>query len=879
VTETNIELAASLERARAELAALAGTHDRLLEAEETLRAIHHGEVDALVVRNGAPGDEVFTLSSADRPYRIFVENMREGAATVSDAGIVLFANERFGELLGCPAADLVARPLTDVVTEASRHGLVEAMSSGGRGTTVELALQGVDGSVIAALAGVSRLDVEGEQLTCLTFTDLTAEHRLLDEIRASQQRFEALYKGAPVPAYTWQDSPSGLVLIGYNDAAAHLTGGLVQTMLWSRADTYYRGEPELQAHMTRCLTDQEVVECSSVSPALAGRDAQHLQITMVPVPPDLVVVHTQDVTESWLAERALRASEVRYRTIVENAHEGIGILDRDGRFTFANPRTAELLGYEVAKLAGMLASRLLGPTVTQAHVSSSLLGATQYEVRVVRPDGTDIDLLVSTAPILAAAGGESTGSLCMLSDVSGLRHAEQKLAHWALHDPLTGLPNRTLLVDRIDQALNRQIRNSRLVAALFCDVDNFKDVNDSHGHHVGDEVLKAVAARLCGAVRPTDTVARIGGDEFVVLSEDMDESGAFELASRVLLALAAPLDVAGHELSLSASVGVAFANSTDPAELLRNADAAMYLAKQRGRNRAELFDERLRQVAADRISLIGDLRHAVERDELRVHYQPVFSLDGESLVGVEALVRWQHPRRGLVYPLEFVPAAESANLIGEIGAWVLRTACHQAAAWAHAGTDGAPLQMAVNVSARQLAQGGGLVQLVADAVNDSGIDPSTLVLEVTESVVMDDAEATLSILTELKALRVQLAIDDFGTGYSSLVYLKRFPVDQLKVDRSFVRGLGTDPDDSAIVASVIGLAHAVGIVTIAEGVETGQQLAALQQLGCGYGQGFIWSRPLPAPDLDRLIRSGKFPRRGATSPPSLISASRAGSAA
>ena len=613
------------------------------------------------------------------------------------------------------------------------------------------------------------------------------------------------------------------------------------------------------------------MERDVVRPGRTPDTEQHLHITMVPVPPDLVVVHKQDVTESWIAERALRTSEVRYRTIVENAQEGISILDADGHFAFANRRTADLLGQDATTLVGKRASVLLGSIVTSAPATPGMPGTSQYEVNALRPDGSSINLLVSTAPILLV-GSSRAGSLCMMSDVTGLRQAEEELAHWAVHDSLTGLPNRNLLVDRIEQTLNRAQRQPGSVAALFCDVDDFKEVNDSFGHHVGDEVLKVVAARLRAAVRPADTVARIGGDEFVVLCEGLeDESVAFAIASRVLSSVALPIDVAGNELALSVSVGVAFASSTDAAELLRNADAAMYLAKQRGRNRAELFDERLRQVAAERISLIADLRHAVEREELRVHYQPVFALGSEQMLGAEALVRWQHPTRGLLYPDAFIPAAESASLIGEIGAWVLQAACRQAALWAHAGVGGLPLHMAVNVSARQLAQGSGLVPLVAAALREAAIDPATLILEVTESAVMDDAEATLAILTQLKALGVRLAIDDFGTGYSSLIYLKRFPVDQLKVDRAFVSGLGTDPDDSAIVASVVGLARAVGIVAVAEGVETVQQLAALQDLGCGFGQGYLWSRPKPAAELDQLMKSGVFstprPRSPVVVPP------------
>jgi len=855
-----VDLAASLTLTAAEVAALTDTHVPRLEAEEALRAIRHGEVDALVVSRSVPGEQVFTLSSADRPYRIFVENMQKGAATLSSAGIVLFANERLGNLLGCPATEVVARHITEFVAEASRTELLAGIDSATIGATLELDLLRPDGRRVAALAGISCLDVDDERLICLTFADLTAERRLLREVSASRQRFEALYRGAPVPAYTWQATPAGLVLIDYNEAAAQRTGEAAADALGSVASAYFREDPQLPADMTRCLAEQIVVERESVLHGVGTGEDQHFHVTMVPLPPDLVVVHTQDVTKSRIAERALRTSEERYRTIVENAQEGISILDDKGRFVFANSRTAELLGHNVDALVGMEASLLLGSLVTWVPAPGTPATA-QYEVAVARPDGSSTDLLVSTAPLPPSDSGDA-GSLCMVSDVSGLRRAEGKLAHWALSDALTGLPNRSLLMDRIDQALTRRRRQTGAVAALFCDIDGLQEVNDSFGHQVGDRALQAVAARLRAAVRPADTVARIGGDEFVVLCEDMmDESPVFGLASRVLLSVAEPLRVAGHELSLSVSVGVAFATSGDSAELLRNADAAMYLAKQRGRNRAELFDEQLRQAAADRISLIADLRHAVARGELRLHYQPVLALDGEDVMGVEALVRWQHPRLGLIFPDKFIPAAESAGLIDDIGAWVLRTSCRQAATWARAGAGGAPLHMAVNVSARQLAAGGGFVQLVADVLREAQIDPATLILEVTESVVMDDPEATLDILTELKALGVRLAIDDFGTGYSSLVYLKRFPVDQLKVDRAFVSGLGDDPDDSAIVASVVGLAHAVGIVAVAEGVETAQQLAALQRLGCGFGQGYLWSKAGPAAELDQAIRTGVFAMR------------------
>ena len=726
-------LQAELTSARAELAALSETRVRLGEAEDALRAILDGEVDAVVVENSSStAARVFSASNADRPYRIFVENMQEGAATLSSTGTVLFANQRLGDLLGYSVMDIVGGKMIDFVAESSRSGLIASIEADLLGSTLEVDLTRRDQTVLESLVGVSRLDADGERLTCLTFTDLTAEHSLLAEVRASEQR---------------------------------------------------------------------------------------------------------------------------YRTIVENAQEGISILDSNGVFTFANRRTADLLGYLPGTLSGVSASAILGPTRQTAMGAPD---TAQYEINTVRPDGGTMCLLVSKAPILLPGSGDA-GSLCMLSDVSGLRHAEEELAFWALHDPLTGLPNRTLLVDRIGHALTRASRRIVSVAALFCDIDGFKNVNDSFGHGVGDAVLKTVARRLGAAVRPEDTVARMGGDEFVVLCEDMvDETQAFAMASRVLDSVQQPIDAEDQLITISASVGVAFASSGDPAELLRNADAAMYLAKDRGRNRAELFNERLRQVAADRISLIADLRHSVRRGELRVHYQPIFRLEGEQLLGVEALVRWEHPTHGLLPPDEFIPAAESASLIGEIGSAVLKTACRQAAAWAKAGPGNTPLHMAVNVSARQLAQGSDLVTLVAGALEDAQIDPAGLVLEVTESAIMDDAEATLAILTELKRLGVRLAIDDFGTGYSSLVYLKRFPVDQLKVDRTFVSGLGSNSDDSSIVASVVSLARAFGIDAVAEGVETREQLSALQRLECSFGQGYLWSPARPAAELDAMMRSGLF---------------------
>ena len=469
--------------------------------------------------------------------------------------------------------------------------------------------------------------------------------------------------------------------------------------------------------------------------------------------------------------------------------------------------------------------------------------ASEETIRAIR-DG-EVDAVVA-----APAGHEQVFSLLSASE----RQAAAELVRLAQHDPLTGLPNRMLLIDRIHHALNRRAAEKNVTALLFCDVDGFKAVNDTAGHQAGDDVLRTVAQRLSSAVRPGDTVARIGGDEFVVLCESLRDGGdASRLASRISTIVAAPLTVGSGVLEVTISIGVAVASieaDAAPGALLRDADEAMYKAKRQGPNNVELFDDQLRMVASSRLQLLSEVRHAIDDRQLRLHYQPVLSLEREAAVGVEALIRWQHPSRGLLAPADFIPFAEANGLITEIGAWTMREACQQGAAWAAVERGTRPLHVSVNVSGRQLAQGAGLVESVSLALDESGFDPTALVLEMTETALMDDPEAALRVVNELKALGVRIAIDDFGIGCSSLVYLRRLPVDLLKIDRSFVAGLGRSHGDGAIARSVIELAHAFGIAAVAEGIETRQHLAILQGLGCAYGQGHLWSAALPSTDLE-----------------------------
>ncbi|HEX7167056.1 MAG TPA: EAL domain-containing protein, partial [Acidimicrobiales bacterium] len=431
----------------------------------------------------------------------------------------------------------------------------------------------------------------------------------------------------------------------------------------------------------------------------------------------------------------------------------------------------------------------------------------------------------------------------------------QDSRHAALHDPLTGLPNRVLLLDRLEQALERSRRHNHLVAVLFLDLDRFKVVNDSLGHDVGDRLLVAAAQRMTSVLRPGDTATRFGGDEFVVVCEDIEgETDATEIAQRLADALLEPFSLGEHEAFVTVSVGVAISTDADDeaSSLIRDADAAMYRAKERGRARAEVFDRGMRAEAIARLETENDLRRAIERDELRVFYQPAVDVASGEMVGCEALVRWDHPEKGLVSPASFIPLAEETGLIGRLTEWVLEEACRQLAEWNATLSLPTDFNVAINLSAREVSEPG-LVETIAAVIARHNIDPPQLSLEITETALLQDIDAALGALARLRRLGVTVALDDFGTGYSSLSYLRRLPVDVLKIDRSFVARLGDDGKDRAVVAGMIDLAHALNLTVIAEGVETSAQLHELRLLGCDAAQGWFLARPQPGPAIGSLL--------------------------
>jgi diguanylate cyclase (GGDEF)-like protein/PAS domain S-box-containing protein len=660
--------------------------------------------------------------------------------------------------------------------------------------------------------------------------------RTYSALRESERRHRLLFERNLAGVY--RNTVDGRIL-ECNEAMARMLGydSREQFLTLNARDLYY--SPEEREHFVELIRSEGGIP--GIEVCLRRRDGTPLWvIESVHVLGDVMEGTIVDITDRKLAETALRDSEARYRLMAENSTDLIARTTPDGIFVYASDAIRSLLGYEPWEVIGTPIRNIIHPEDRPAlrDIVPDATGHT-FSYRARRKDGSFV-WFESTSRALFDEQGAIHEVISVSRDISERRRAEEQIEYQAYHDALTGLPNRLLFRDRLTIALAHAKRQQTPLAVMFLDLDRFKFVNDTLGHSLGDEMLRAIAVRIQNVLREGDTIARMGGDEFTVLLTDLrDVSDAAKIAQKLLEAVGQPVRVEGHELYVTTSIGIAVhPGDGDTAEmLLKSADSAMYRAKELGRNSYQLCTPAMNVRAAERLSVENSLRRALDRDELRLYFQSLIDLRTRRVVGKEALLRWNRPGHGIVAPATFIGIAEETRMIIPIGEWVLREACRQAREWGG-------LRVAVNLSPRQF-QKTDVSEAVARALDDTKLDPALLELEITETTAMQNTEHTIATLASLRDLGVRIAIDDFGTGHSSLSYLRRFPIDRVKIDREFIAEIEKSRSNRAIVSSVVALAHGLDLAVTAEGVETDAQAAFLTELQCEEVQGFLFGRPAP----------------------------------
>jgi len=781
------------------------------------------------------------------------------------AGNHLSMNDAYCGLLGWPREELLGRPVVELAhpsdlgeAEATLAGL---QSGAGVSATFEAMLRHSDGHAVPVLVDVTVLrdpDDAPDGMACFV-RDLTAVREAEGRLARQEALFKALNRRASDVALV-HDAETNIVFV--SPSVTELFDYQLEDVMGALGTDLVHPDDvaAVEEAIAQVLSRPDGVERLTIRIKDGRGHWRWVEDTVTNClsDPDIggLVANLRDVTAEVQAQEELRRSEARYRAIAETAQEGIAVIDPEGRVLFANQKLAEILGLTLeatyARDARTLFEAQLDPDGQARHHWRTLTGPESFEIGYPHPDGARHLLSISSAPLPLPESGD-VGSLAMVSDVTEARRAERELRRQALHDALTDLPNRALLSDRLDMAVKRRERTGAgAVALLFLDLDQFKLINDSRGHDVGDELLVEIGSRLQQAIRPGDTVARFGGDEFAVLCENVDEREARQVAERLRAALGEPVQLRGHRVYVDASIGIALSPPHDAEALLRFADTAMYRAKSEGRGRIRVFDSTLATGADRKLIVMSALREALDKNSLHLHYQPIVDIRSGALRGVEALLRWTDDRLGQVSPVEVVAAAESMGMQFALDEWVLRSACEEIAN-VRPGSVPPDAYLSVNVSAGNIGAMP-LDELVLRTVDATGWPAQRLTLEVTESAIMADAESAVTLLTRLRELGVAIAVDDFGTGYSSLAYLKRLPVSVLKIDRSFVDQVTVDPDSLAIATSIVDLSRALGLRTVAEGIETPEQAAVMLGLGCRNGQGYLWSPAVPVEDLGRFGR-------------------------
>ncbi len=799
-------------------------------------------------------------SRVEDPVEAIIDRSPSGMARIDANLNCRYVNNRWTEITGQPVAGAFGHGWLDMVDLEGRAEFVTSLRDSleaGKGLRGRLRLVTSSGDyrwvelVTTPVSG----RVDGVNEAVASFADIT------DDLEAARRAEELTRVLEATPDLVAMLDPKGQRILWANDAFRQFLGGQVHPRLANHFDLSSDHEWEVgalpaisrgdswQGELTLSNGLGEVIPVSVVLVAHRDPNERIENLSFI----------ARDLTELRNAEKQVRATEVRLAALVEHASDLVALIDHTGRLVYTSPAVTRVLGYASGSLDGKTLRDIVHPDDLKLvqEISSYVLEmpnrTARIEARVARSDQTWRHLEVVVTNLLDNPA--ISGVVLNARDITDRVEAAAELKERAYHDGLTGLPNRSLLLERIREALLRATAQHRLVGVLFLDLDRFKVVNDSLGHAAGDELLMEVSRRLNSIIRDVDTVARLGGDEFVVVIDMEDEAESVLAADRFRRAIAKPILLGSESMVVTTSIGIAVSDGSDePADLLRDADTALYRAKETGRDRADQFDDQLRTRAVNRLDMERRLRAALDDDgpgAVVVHYQPIIELTTGTVVGAEALVRLRDDDGLLRRPSEFVDVAEETGLIAQLGRTVLGAAARQLTLWDARGQS--PLTVSVNVSPRQLADAR-FAQLVAADLTAIGLDPSRMTLELTESALIDANPITESVLAELTDLGIRIGLDDFGTGFSSLAYLKRFPIDFVKIDRSFVDGLGSEDDDTAIVRAIIALAHSLSMQVTAEGVETALQLRELQTLGCDRAQGNLLGETVGVTSFDPLPR-------------------------
>ncbi|HLM60525.1 MAG TPA: EAL domain-containing protein [Pyrinomonadaceae bacterium] len=807
------------------------------------------------------------LDASEARYRTVTNSASDAIITFDETGQILFVNQSAEKIFGYSSEELVGEDLVKLMpgkvflrfrARIRRYISIEKRNIAGK--RLEVKAKHKDGQEILIEVSFGEYDAGAERVITAVGRDITERKRAEEALRKSEE-YRNLFKHANDSIIIFD--PESEIVLDANDSACKMYGYSREELIGRRLKNMSASIQTFEPHSAGTANSHAIDSFESIHYQKDGTPVHVLinsSIIEFEGKPAVLSIN-RDITSRVLATNALSESEYKFRTLIENMSEGLLHLDQNDCIIFTNKRFCEISGYREEELLGQNASALLldeeGRKITEKANQRRRQGISEnYELQLRTAQGNTVWSLVGAVPTIDT-NGNIIGSMSIHTDITERKHAEEQLVHNALHDNLTGLPNRALFLEHLRRAIGHSPLRKKTFAVLFLDFDGFKLINDSLGHMEGDNLLKMIARRLESLLRGDDVVARLGGDEFTILLDDLTDSrDVFFIVERIQELFKEPFDLGGRKVFISASIGIAHrdAKYKTPEEMLRDADIAMYRAKSSGKGKHETFNHAMHEQISNRLRLESELRQALERREFSVFYQPIMEIATNQLIGFEALVRWLHPERGCVMPGEFIPIVEETGLIVPLGEWILRESCRQIREWQRRIPAGRELTVSVNLSCKQFMQSD-LVSRVAEILRETELEARFLRLEVTESHIMENSQMAITIMSRLRQLGIQLSIDDFGTGYSSLSYLQRLPINYLKIDRSFINMMNSNPENGEIVRAIVMLAKNLKMQVIAEGIETEEQALQLISLDCTFGQGYYYSKPTSAKQTEAILET------------------------